>query len=72
MELDRIVRYQERESPEDICRRTIAAVVTQLSDYMYAREHEVKLFSRDQEDVALTHDLPYNLKSKDLHLSRSE
>ncbi|KAI7976015.1 hypothetical protein EIK77_000928 [Talaromyces pinophilus] len=36
MELDRIVRYQERESPEDICRRTIAAVVTQLSDYMYA------------------------------------
>ncbi|KAF3404774.1 hypothetical protein DPV78_003466 [Talaromyces pinophilus] len=36
MELDRIVRYQERESPEDICRRTIAAVITQLSDYMYA------------------------------------
>uniref|UniRef100_A0A093VE36 Putative AAA family ATPase y4kL n=1 Tax=Talaromyces marneffei PM1 TaxID=1077442 RepID=A0A093VE36_TALMA len=40
MELDRIVRYQKDESPEDICRRVVAAVVTQLSNYMYDSGNE--------------------------------
>jgi hypothetical protein len=35
MELDHIVRYQKDESPEDICRRVVAAVITQPAHYMY-------------------------------------
>jgi hypothetical protein len=34
MELDRVVRYQPDEKPEDICRRVVAAVITQLFSYM--------------------------------------
>ena len=34
MELDRVVRYQEGEKPEDICRRVVAAVITQTFSYM--------------------------------------
>ena len=40
MDLDRIVRYQKDESPEDICRRVVAAVITQLSHYMYEGRNE--------------------------------
>ncbi|KAE8549038.1 hypothetical protein EYB25_007553 [Talaromyces marneffei] len=40
MELDRIVRYQKEESPEDTCRRVVAAVITQLSHYMYESGNE--------------------------------
>ncbi|EED14486.1 metalloprotease m41 ftsh, putative [Talaromyces stipitatus ATCC 10500] len=40
MELDHIVRYQKDESPEDICRRVVAAVITQLSHYMYEGGNE--------------------------------
>jgi hypothetical protein len=40
MELDRIVRYQKDESPEDTCRRVVAAVITQLSHYMYESGNE--------------------------------
>lgn len=40
MELDRIVRYQKDETPEDICRRVVAAVITQLSHYMYEGGNE--------------------------------
>jgi hypothetical protein len=35
MDLDHIVRYQKDESPEDICRRVVAAVITQPAHYMY-------------------------------------
>uniref|UniRef100_A0A093URP4 Putative cell division control protein 7 like 2 n=1 Tax=Talaromyces marneffei PM1 TaxID=1077442 RepID=A0A093URP4_TALMA len=35
MDLDQIVRYQKDESPEDICRRVVAAVITQPAHYMY-------------------------------------
>jgi hypothetical protein len=34
MELDQVVRYQKNETPEDICRRVLAAVITQLYSYM--------------------------------------
>ncbi|QKX56736.1 uncharacterized protein TRUGW13939_03842 [Talaromyces rugulosus] len=34
MELDPVVRYQKGESPEDKCRRVVAAVITQSVDYM--------------------------------------
>lgn len=34
MDLDRVVRYQEEETPEDICRRVLAAVITQPFSYM--------------------------------------
>ena len=34
MEIDRVVRYQEGEKPEDICRRAVAAVITQTFSYM--------------------------------------
>uniref|UniRef100_A0A093ULW5 Putative cell division control protein 7 like 2 n=1 Tax=Talaromyces marneffei PM1 TaxID=1077442 RepID=A0A093ULW5_TALMA len=40
MELDRIVRYQKDESPEHICRRVVAAVITQLFHYMYEGGNE--------------------------------
>ncbi|BDD62665.1 hypothetical protein MAP00_007627 [Monascus purpureus] len=40
MELDRIIQYQKDESPEDICRRVVAAVITQLSHYMYEGGNE--------------------------------
>jgi hypothetical protein len=34
MELDPVIRYQPHEKPEDICRRVVAAVITQLFSYM--------------------------------------
>jgi len=34
MELDQVVRYQEVEKPDDICRRVMAAVITQAFSYM--------------------------------------
>ncbi|KAJ5584704.1 uncharacterized protein N7459_004504 [Penicillium hispanicum] len=34
MDLDEVLRLQEDESPEDICRRTMAAVITQTFSYM--------------------------------------
>ncbi|KAI9373439.1 hypothetical protein BJX61DRAFT_379503 [Aspergillus egyptiacus] len=34
MDLDEVLRLQEDESPEDICRRTVAAVITQTFSYM--------------------------------------
>lgn len=34
MNLDEVLRFQEKEPPEDICRRTIAAVITQAFSYM--------------------------------------
>uniref|UniRef100_A0A093VMC0 Reticulocyte-binding protein 2 like a n=1 Tax=Talaromyces marneffei PM1 TaxID=1077442 RepID=A0A093VMC0_TALMA len=40
MELDHIVRYQKDESPEDICRRVVAAIITQPADYMYKGGYE--------------------------------
>ncbi|KAK2757291.1 hypothetical protein FQN54_004805 [Arachnomyces sp. PD_36] len=34
MDLDEVLRLQEEESPADICRRTVAAVITQTFSYM--------------------------------------
>ncbi|KAL4893407.1 hypothetical protein BDV59DRAFT_30432 [Aspergillus ambiguus] len=34
MDLDEVLRLQEGESPEDICRRTVAAIITQAFSYM--------------------------------------
>jgi len=34
MEVDQVVRYQQDETPEDICRRVVAAVITQTFSYM--------------------------------------
>jgi hypothetical protein len=34
IELDKVVRYQEEEMPEDICRRVLAAIITQPFSYM--------------------------------------
>ncbi|KKK18214.1 hypothetical protein P175DRAFT_0508565 [Aspergillus ochraceoroseus IBT 24754] len=34
MDLDEVLRFQEKESSEDICRRVVAAVITQTFSYM--------------------------------------
>jgi hypothetical protein len=34
MEVDQVVCYQEHETPQDICRRVVAAVITQAFSYM--------------------------------------
>lgn len=34
MDLDEVLRLQEEESPEDICRRIVAAIITQTFSYM--------------------------------------
>ncbi|THC88428.1 hypothetical protein EYZ11_012121 [Aspergillus tanneri] len=34
MDLDEVLRLQKEESPEDICRRVVAAVITQTFSYM--------------------------------------
>ncbi|EAW11094.1 uncharacterized protein ACLA_067310 [Aspergillus clavatus NRRL 1] len=60
MELDRIVRYQKDESPEDICRRVVAAVVTQLSNYMYDSGNEYGCIATGEAFIFLRvpHDIP--------------
>ncbi|OKL55242.1 hypothetical protein UA08_09486 [Talaromyces atroroseus] len=40
MVLEDVLRYQEDESPEDICRRVVAAVIAQAAHYMYEGGHE--------------------------------
>ncbi|EED22749.1 conserved hypothetical protein [Talaromyces stipitatus ATCC 10500] len=57
MELDRIVRYQKDESPEDICRRVVAAVITQAAHYMYEGGYEYGCVSTGEAFIFLR--VPY-------------
>jgi hypothetical protein len=60
MELDRIVRYQKDESPEDICRHVVAAVITQISHYMYEGGNEYSCVATGEAFIFLRvpHDTP--------------
>ena len=62
MEVDQVVRYQKDETPEDICRRVVAAVITQAFSYMitaglefgYACTGEAFIFLRVPRDDPFT------------------
>ncbi|KAL4933489.1 uncharacterized protein BDV17DRAFT_252102 [Aspergillus undulatus] len=43
MDLDEVVRLQEEELPEVICRRVVAAVITQLTNLLLNEELHIKL-----------------------------
>lgn len=65
IELDRIVRYQIDKSPKDIFHRVIAAVVTQLSNYMYNSGNEYSYIAPGEASIFLH--VPHNRPSTILY-----
>ena len=53
MDLDEVLRLQEKESPEDICRRGVGAFITQSHSYMVPSGVESGMVCTDQAYIYL-------------------